>query len=642
MKSSKIIVIFIVLLLLFGVTSLANENYEINYENQYEFNYDTHNQGINVENDELFNYLLEQSKAHNELINVLDYQIAASDAKAVLTKFFLNEEVYYISSAVAESYENDYLKEIRISYTLSQDEISSYEQQLNTVLQEYLSGVNEQWSDIEKVIYTNIFLCKKVDSGNQNDYASHTIIGALINKKAISDGYAKAFKYLLNKINGNASIVTSNTSETAWNMVEIDGTYYHVDSFSNDIQGHGKTMYEYIIKSDTYMRDNMGLEWVSDYVSEPEEDYDADWLYADSYLEYKDGYWYYLYNNLDCIELDRFDFSTGEVTYGDPIEGILEEPLTWSPGFTSDGKNFYASTNKEIYIINFDFDTGEASYEKYFTLEDDQKLIYSIEYLDGKMYYDTTVIDSDGFTTEDTKESNVYIKLLEISSDETEISIEPNATYDLKIIKNPVDATENVTWESLDENIVIVDENGKIQGVKAGNTQVTATFGTQQIVYNVTVTAGEDPKPVEPLEITTLAVENVEEYKVIIFNRQTTIESIINSENFPILSDSTYSITVLDKDGNLKDNWTEFIGSKNTIIVSKDGETKAEFKAVVQGDVTGNGILRMYDAFQLLKDVIVGVNLDCLDCIIRDHASSGDRIVRMYDAFQYLKEAILS
>ena len=44
----------------------------------------------------------------------------------------------------------------------------------------------------------------------------------------------------------------------------------------------------------------------------------------------------------------------------------------------------------------------------------------------------------------------------------------------------------------------------------------------------------------------------------------------------------------------------------------------------------------------ILKDVIVGKSFDSLDSIIRDHKSSGDGIVRMYDAFQYLKDAIMS
>ena len=58
MKSSKIFAIFIVLLILFSVTVFAEENYEINYENEYQFNYDIHNDGSIIENEALYDYLV--------------------------------------------------------------------------------------------------------------------------------------------------------------------------------------------------------------------------------------------------------------------------------------------------------------------------------------------------------------------------------------------------------------------------------------------------------------------------------------------------------------------------------------------------------------------------------------------------------
>lgn len=647
MKSSKIIVTFAIFLLLFSITTLAAENYEINYENQYDFNYDIHNEGINVENDELFNYLIEQSKAGNEIIDVLDYQISETDAKAVITKFFLNEEVYYVSSVVANSYENGYLKNISLSYIYSQEEIATFENQLNDVVKNFISGFYDEWCDKEKVLYTDIFLCKNIEAGTENEISSHTIVGALINGSATSDGYAKAFNYLFKRINGKSEIVTSTNSTDTWNMAEIDGVYYHVDCFSNDIPGHGKTTYEYLIKSDYYMYDTIGREWVSDVTSEPVDEYDADWFYTEAYLQYIDGYWYYNYNNPDCIEIDRFSFETEEPEYGDPIEGIVPESIIWGPSLTYDGENFYASTNKEIYIVNFDFDTYEATYQKYFILEDENRVIYSIEFIDGKLYYDTTDLDSNGFTSEDSKTSNVYIKLIDMNSDETEITIEKDEIYDLSLIKDPIDSTENIKWESLDPEIVIIlNENGKIQGVSLGTTQVVATCHDLQIIYNITVKENNlppnPPIPPEDLEVTNLSVEDVEQYKVIIFNTKTVLNNVITVENFPVLVDDSYSIQVLDKDGNEKSDWSENIGSRNTIVVYKEGNIQAEFTAIVPGDVTGNGILRMYDAFQILKEVITGTQMDCLDNIIRDHSSSGDRIVRMYDAFQYLKEAIMS
>ena len=47
----------------------------------------------------------------------------------------------------------------------------------------------------------------------------------------------------------------------------------------------------------------------------------------------------------------------------------------------------------------------------------------------------------------------------------------------------------------------------------------------------------------------------------------------------------------------------------------------------------------MYDAFRILKDVIRGIVLDEIEMLIRD--KNGDGKVMMYDAFQFLKQAII-
>lgn len=316
---------------------------------------------------------------------------------------------------------------------------------------------------------------------------------------------------------------------------------------------------------------------------------------------------------------------------------ILEIDLTWTPGFTYDGENFYISTNNEIYKVTVDFDTQESSYETYFSLDDETKLIYSIEYRDGFMYYDTTELDSDGNVDINTKTSNVISDLLSISSDETDVTVSQNSTYELSLIKYPTGSTGDIAWTSSDESVVTVDGNGKITGVSVGTATVTASYEDMQVVYNITVT---EEVISEEKELTTYETEIVDTYEIIIFDTKVTLESILTSDNFPVLEDSSYSIKVFDEDGNEKTDTSEYIGSKNTIIIYQNGTTKATYTAVVPGDVTGDGILRMYDAFQILKDVIASKTMDSLDCIIRDHSSSGDRIVRMYDAFQYLKDAI--
>ena len=53
------------------------------------------------------------------------------------------------------------------------------------------------------------------------DYLPHTAYGALVNGKAVCDGYAKAYAYLLGRCGITASVVVSTPFNHAWNLVRL-------------------------------------------------------------------------------------------------------------------------------------------------------------------------------------------------------------------------------------------------------------------------------------------------------------------------------------------------------------------------------------------------------------------------------------
>ena len=122
--------------------------------------------------------------------------------------------------------------------------------------------------------------------------------------------------------------------------------------------------------------------------------------------------------------------------------------------------------------------------------------------------------------------------------------------------------------------------------------------------------------------------------------KKTTVEEILTASNFPVID--TYTIKVLDANGNEKESNAK-VGSRNVIqITDEEGQVLAEYMVVVPGDVNGDGETKIYDSFQILKDVLVSLSesIDAIEVLIRDFNEDGN--VRIYDAFQYLKEAILS
>ncbi len=65
-------------------------------------------------------------------------------------------------------------------------------------------------------------------------YIDHTMYGALWNRLAVCDGYAEAYMYLLRAVGIDSYVCRSETLYHAWNIVFVEGEYYHVDVTKDD------------------------------------------------------------------------------------------------------------------------------------------------------------------------------------------------------------------------------------------------------------------------------------------------------------------------------------------------------------------------------------------------------------------------
>ena len=119
-------------------------------------------------------------------------------------------------------------------------------------------------------------------------------------------------------------------------------------------------------------------------------------------------------------------------------------------------------------------------------------------------------------------------------------------------------------------------------------------------------------------------------------NHSTKIQDLITLENFPI--SETYDVNVISHGGAGK-SLDENVGSKDKIqIVNTLGEILQEYTVIVPGDVTGNGEVKLYDAFKILNDSVKKAEIDEIDVEIRDYNDDGK--VSTYDALQYMKETM--
>ena len=101
------------------------------------------------------------------------------------------------------------------------------------------------------------------------------------------------------------------------------------------------------------------------------------------------------------------------------------------------------------------------------------------------------------------------VKVTGVSLDKTVAELKINESLELKATISPSNATnKEVTWSSSDENILKVDENGKVTAVSAGKATITVTTKDGEFKASCEITVKKEEVPTTP---TTPIEENVVE-----------------------------------------------------------------------------------------------------------------------------------
>ena len=155
------------------------------------------------------------------------------------------------------------------SYYLNDDFTQSSIEIADTRLENLKRSVvkNLKGSDLQKVKELHDYLVDNLDyDSNFSSDNIYNIYGALINKKTVCEGYAKAFKYLLDEVNipnvivcGVAQNTKGDIENHAWNYVYINGAWYAIDVTWDDpiIVGGGsaseESRYKYYLRGSEYL-----------------------------------------------------------------------------------------------------------------------------------------------------------------------------------------------------------------------------------------------------------------------------------------------------------------------------------------------------------------------------------------------------
>ncbi len=184
-------------------------------------------------------------------IEIKDYEYinndeTMKDVEIAIHRFLLDHpEVFYLDEKYTVSTKSGIMgTTVLINFTYSVASIEELNEKLNLIeskANEIIekSGINsENIFDSELKLHdllAEMITYYEYEDINEIPNKYHNIDGAFLENIAVCDGISKAYQILLSKIGIESIVVTGDLSGVshAWNMVKLDGNWYHVDVTSN-------------------------------------------------------------------------------------------------------------------------------------------------------------------------------------------------------------------------------------------------------------------------------------------------------------------------------------------------------------------------------------------------------------------------
>ena len=207
-------------------------------------------------------------------INLGAYNISTTDAIDLTAEIsdFRGDNPYYIFSIWATLDDDNTILVVGYQYTPEElaEKLEKEAEEQAVVDAAIASCVTNGMSDYEiaKALHDYLATHNEYDmrlySGNL-PALSRTSYGALVNRTSVCAGYALAYERLMDQVGIPCEYVTGMTTNGyhAWNIVQIDGEWYHVDVTWDDPtpDREGYVRYKYFLKSDKAMsRDHISWE----------------------------------------------------------------------------------------------------------------------------------------------------------------------------------------------------------------------------------------------------------------------------------------------------------------------------------------------------------------------------------------------
>lgn len=327
-------------------------------------------------NQEAYNAVYSGLTASEITIDLTEYNVTSDELSEIFDKIVrTSPELFYVDSKYVYEYsETGTITTMAPVYLITGSDLTTAKSTYRSFISGITSGVKSSWSDLEKALYLHdeIVLRLKYDSSIKDVY------NAAKTGKGNCTAYTLTYLAACNSVGISCDIAVSESMQHIWNVVKIDGSWYHVDVTWDDPTDelYGRACHGNFLLSDSAISKEHSA-WESDYTCSSTRFDSAAWKNVTSPFVYaSDGSWY-------AVDPSNFTLSCYNLS-SSSAQGVAYITDKWPAGASSNYDAPYSGTG--VYDDFVYFNSGTRVYA-YNVKTGDISVVYTHDSTANYIYY---------------------------------------------------------------------------------------------------------------------------------------------------------------------------------------------------------------------------------------------------------------
>lgn len=335
-------------------------------------------------------------KNYKSEVDISGYNIPVSRAGELLDSLiYENPQFYYMSNTIYYEYYTytNTITTLMFKYVIPKNELPQAQKKYEAAVSALLKQVEALPTDMEKalVLHDAIALsCEYDETAVGDDVFPYNAYGCLVSQKAVCQGYALAYKDLLDRLGVDCIVVESEEMNHAWNMIKLGSSWYHVDITWDDPVPDtlGYADHLFFLKSDAVISskgyDHTG--WTSPYKAVDTKYDNAFWNNVSSAILPIGERYYYTDMDFNLWSRDMAANQAEKLPVQYAQWMVWGENDAYNVSFANiaaGGNVLYYNTEKKIYA----YYPASKTTQEVFAADISKGYIFGIAFRDGKLAY---------------------------------------------------------------------------------------------------------------------------------------------------------------------------------------------------------------------------------------------------------------